>query len=44
MPESDIAESFGRSLYDSMIVSSTLQYGCNILYSEEMQHGQEINA
>lgn len=40
----DIAERFGFSLYDSMIVSSALQSGCTILYSEDMQHGQEIDA
>ena len=40
----DIAERFGFSLYDSLIVSAALQSGCNILYSEDMQHGQEINA
>lgn len=38
----DIAERFGFSLYDSMIVSSALQFGCSVLYSEDMQHGQEI--
>lgn len=40
----DIAERFGFSLYDSLIVSAALQSGCNILYSEDMQHGQEIDA
>ena len=40
----EIAERFGFSLYDSMIVSSALQSGCTILYSEDMQHGQEIDA
>ncbi len=40
----DIAERFGFSLYDSLIVSAALQSGCNILYSEDMLHGQEINA
>lgn len=39
----DIAERFGFSLYDSMIVSSALQSGCTVLYSEDMQHGQEID-
>ena len=39
----DIAERFSFSLYDSMIVSSALQSGCDILYSEDMQHGQEID-
>ncbi len=40
----DIAERFGFSLYDSMIVSSALQSGCSVLYSEDMQHGQKIDA
>lgn len=40
----DIAERFGFSLYDSMIVSAALQSGCTILYSEDMQHGQVIDA
>ncbi len=40
----DIAERFGFSLYDSMIVSSALQFNCTVLYSEDMQHGQEIDA
>ncbi|WP_027149080.1 PIN domain-containing protein [Methylobacter tundripaludum] len=39
----DIAERFGFSLYDSMIVSSALQSGCTVLYSDDMQHGQEID-
>ena len=40
----NIVERIGFSLYDSMIVSAALQSGCSILYSEDMQHGQEINA
>ncbi|MGZ8152542.1 MAG: PIN domain-containing protein [Methylobacter sp.] len=32
----DIAERFGFSLYDSMIVSSALQSDCTILYSEDI--------
>jgi len=39
----DIAERFGFSLYDSMIVSSAVASGCTVLYSEDMQHGQEID-
>ncbi|MCK9620974.1 MAG: PIN domain-containing protein [Methylobacter sp.] len=39
----DIAERFGFSLYDSMIVSSAVESGCTVLYSEDMQHGQEID-
>ncbi|MGZ8153536.1 MAG: PIN domain-containing protein [Methylovulum sp.] len=38
-----IAERFGFSFYDSMIVSSALESGCDVLYSEDMQHGQKIN-
>lgn len=38
----DIAERYGVSLYDSMVVSDALVSGCNILYSEDMQHDQEI--
>lgn len=40
----DIAERFGFSLYDSMIISSALQCGCSVLYSEDMQHNQKIDA
>jgi predicted nucleic acid-binding protein len=40
----DIAERYGFSLYDSMIVSAALQSGCAVLYSEDMQQGQEIEA
>lgn len=40
----EIAERFGFSLYDSMIVSAALQSNCTILYSEDMQHGQEIDS
>jgi predicted nucleic acid-binding protein len=39
----DIAERFGFSLYNSMIVSSTVESGCTVLYSEDMQHGQEAD-
>jgi predicted nucleic acid-binding protein len=40
----NIAEHYGFSLYDGMIVSAALQSGCDILYSEDLQHGQKINA
>lgn len=38
-----IAEQFGFSLYDSLIISAALQADCTIVYSEDMQHGQNIN-
>jgi predicted nucleic acid-binding protein len=30
------------SFYDSMIIGGALQAGCEILYSEDLQHGQQI--
>jgi predicted nucleic acid-binding protein len=37
-----IAERYGFSFYDSLIISAALESGCNTLYSEDMQHGQLI--
>jgi predicted nucleic acid-binding protein len=37
-----IAEQYGFSLYDSLIVSAAQNTGCTVLYSEDMQHGQVI--
>ena len=37
-----IADSYNFSLYDSLIISSALEAGCQILYSEDMQHNQNI--
>jgi predicted nucleic acid-binding protein len=39
----EIAERYGFSLYDSMIVASALLAGCRTLYSEDLQHGQVID-
>jgi len=30
------------SFYDSLIIGGALQAGCEILYSEDLQHGQQI--
>lgn len=38
-----IAERYGFSVYDSMIVAAALIAGCQILYSEDMQGGQRID-
>jgi predicted nucleic acid-binding protein len=32
------------SWYDSLIVSSAIQANCDLLYSEDMQHGQKIGS
>ena len=38
----DVAERYGFSHYDSLIVAAALESGCSILYSEDLQHGQAI--
>ena len=38
-----IAERYGLSLYDSMIVASALDAGCDTLWSEDMQHGMKLD-
>ena len=30
------------SFYDSLIIGGALQAGCDVLYSEDLQHGQQI--
>jgi predicted nucleic acid-binding protein len=37
-----IAERYGFSIYDSCIIAASVQAGCVVLYSEDMQHGQAI--
>jgi predicted nucleic acid-binding protein len=37
-----IAERYGFSLYDSMIVAAALEAGCRALYTEDLQHAQVI--
>jgi predicted nucleic acid-binding protein len=38
-----LASRTGYSHYDSQIVASALRAGCNVLYSEDMQHGRTID-
>ena len=38
----NIAERYSYSFYDSLIIASALDTGCQILYSEDMQHNQLI--
>ena len=33
---------YGFSFYDSLIIAAALEAGCARLYSEDMQHGQQI--
>ena len=34
----------GLSWYDSLIVSSAMQAGCDVLYTEDLQHGQRFGS
>jgi predicted nucleic acid-binding protein len=37
-----IADRYGYSFYDSLIIAAALETNCSILYSEDMQAGQVI--
>ncbi len=39
-----LAERYGFALYDSMIVAAALESGCDVLWSEDMQHGMKIGS
>ncbi len=39
----EIAEKYGLSVYDAMIVASALLTGCSTVLSEDMQDGQVLN-
>ncbi len=37
-----IADRYGYGLYDSVILASAIEANCTLLYSEDMQHGQNL--
>ena len=37
-----LAERHNLSVYDAMIIASALGAGCSVLYTEDLQNGQEI--
>lgn len=37
-----IKEQFKYSFYDSLIIAASLEAGCSVLYSEDLQHEQKI--
>lgn len=39
----DIKQRSGYGFYDSLIIASSIQAGCNILYTEDLQHNQAIS-
>ena len=38
-----VADQYGFSVYDSMIVAAALLAGCSTLYTEDLQHGQILD-
>jgi predicted nucleic acid-binding protein len=40
----DLRERYGFGFYDSLIVAAALAGGCSRLLSEDLQHGQQIDA
>jgi predicted nucleic acid-binding protein len=38
----ELAERYGLSTFDAMIAASALQASCDILWSEDMQHGMKL--
>ena len=40
--ELQIAERHGYTIFDALIIAAALHAGCDILYSEDMQHGMTI--
>jgi predicted nucleic acid-binding protein len=39
-----IAERYGYSIYDALILATAIAAGCDLLYSEDMQDGQTIDS
>lgn len=39
----EVAERFGFSFYDSLIVVAAQEADCEVLYSEDLQHGQVLD-
>lgn len=37
-----IRKRYGFSIWDSQIIAAALQAGCDTLYTEDLQHGQQI--
>ncbi len=40
----ELRDKFNYSYYDLLIISSALETGCNILYSNDLQHNQIISS
>jgi predicted nucleic acid-binding protein len=40
----ELAAQYKYNIYDALILSAALDAGCNLLFSEDMQHGQKIRS
>jgi len=40
----NIADKYYYSFYDSLVIATALAENCTILYTEDLQHGQEIES
>lgn len=40
----EIAARSGYQIYDAVILAAALQAGCDVLYTEDMQHGRRIES
>ena len=38
-----LAERYGFSIYDAMILASAQRAGCRVVFTEDLQHGQVID-
>jgi predicted nucleic acid-binding protein len=38
----EITARYGYQLYDALILAAAIEAGCDVLYTEDMQHGQNI--
>lgn len=38
----DLSERYGFAIYDSMMLASALLADCSVVYTEDLQHGQNI--
>ena len=38
----DLQRRYGFSFYDSLVIAAGLEAGCRTLYSEDLQHGQQV--
>ena len=39
----NLAERYGFSVYDANIIAAALGHGCEVVYSEDMQHGMAVS-